>query len=157
MGAAQTVLLIVGLALAIRLAKAREYRYGAIGAFLGAGLGIAEAFYMSGLAVTYLFDLALVERAAFLFLHTFAGALLGWAWQAGRLRLALTALVVVIVNSLARYLPLLVRGGALDVEMTHLVLVLLVLVFVLATLVTSQRQVRTRGAAGAAEEESFES
>jgi hypothetical protein len=142
LGLVQVGLLIGGLALAIAWLKAKEYRQVALGALVGAGMGIAEAVYLSGLDVTFLFDFALVERACFIFLHVFSGAIVGWSWRQGGARLGLAAIVIVLVNGLTRYLPLLVRGGMIDVEATHFVMILWVLAFVVVSLIVLKRRVR---------------
>jgi len=114
--------------------NSREYRFIGLGAFLGAGFGLAEAIYVAGLQVTLLFDWPLVERTSFIFLHTISGALIAWGLAKGAGRLRLTLALVLVVNVVARYLPLLVQGGLAGVEATHFVLSVGMLLYLLAVL-----------------------
>ncbi len=150
----QVGLLTVGFKVVGGLLKLKEYRYVAAGAFLGAGFGLAEAVFVAGLRVTPLFDWALAERAGFILLQTASGALIGRACLGGSARLVRTFLIIAGINGVARYLPLLVQGRLVDVELVHLIILLWVLVYLLATLILLKRPVASRaGTAGTATED----
>lgn len=111
--------------------KPKEYRSVGLGAFLGAGFGLTEAIIISGLSVTYLFDWALAERVSFILLHTVSGALIGKMLGERSKSVGLIILTVLGVNTLGRYLPLLVQSEWVDIEAMHFVLGVLMLAYLL--------------------------
>ncbi|MBU0982571.1 MAG: hypothetical protein KKA42_01785 [candidate division Zixibacteria bacterium] len=106
----------------------KDYRIPALGAFLGAGFALTEAFWVSGLVIHQLITWALLERACFILFHVASGFLLGRAIKVGgQQRMVGTAVGLLLANGLLRYAPVLVQGQVVDVELMHFLMVFAVL------------------------------
>jgi len=138
-GLIQSALILIGLVIIVRMLKPRAYRRVGLGAFVGAGFGLAESVYVSGLQVTYLFTWPLAERASMILLYAVSGALIGRFGRERGLGLAWAVLAAAAVNGAARYLPLLVQGRLVNVEAMHFVLAVWVILYLLLVLVLSRR------------------
>lgn len=123
-------LLQQALLLAVILLVARQYRPAKgklplIGAFVGAGFAIAEAFYQT--APGPLLSWQLFERSFMLLLHISAGYLIGYLMALGR-GLMVGWILLVVANALVRYLPLLLPQRMVTVQTLHFVLAFVALI-----------------------------
>ncbi|MCD6249450.1 MAG: hypothetical protein J7J98_03850 [candidate division Zixibacteria bacterium] len=133
-GIAQTGLIWGGIFWLIAWLAPKEYRLIGLGAFLGGGFALAEACYGAGLQVTILFDWPLAERIAFILLRVISGGLIGWVFTNNVERRWMIPGLILPVAVVARYLPLLVQGGLIDVEVIHFVLVVGMVLYLLAAM-----------------------
>ncbi|RKX25944.1 MAG: hypothetical protein DRP47_08990 [Candidatus Zixiibacteriota bacterium] len=93
------------------------------GAGFGAGLGVAEAFYLTGLLpLTGLLSWNLLERVSMIAFHTTTGALLGHATTGGQRRALITGILMIILNIALRTLPYLVQQDVFPVPVMLLIL-----------------------------------
>jgi len=133
-GVAQIGLIWGGILGLVAWLAPKEYRLVGLGAFLGGGFALAEACYGTGLQVTILFDWPLAERIAFILLQVISGGLIGWVLtHIGERRWMIPGLILPIAV-VARYLPLLVQGGLIDVEVIHFVLIVGMVLYLLAAM-----------------------
>ncbi len=113
-----------------------------IAAFAGAGFGFIEAIWMTVAAPdAALYSFQLLERGFMILYHTAAGAALGWALLRGvhHERWIITALALVLVNGLLRYLPVFVQENAISLEVMYFVIPLVVLALTMVTLLLLKR------------------
>lgn len=147
LGVAQVGLIWGGLVGLVAWQAPKEYRLAGLGAFLGGGFALAEACYGTGLQVTLLFDWPLAERIAYILLQVISGGLIGWVMaQAGERRWMIPGLVIPVAV-VARYLPLLVQGGLIDVDIIHFVLVISMVGYLLAAMLMI-KNISARSVAG---------
>jgi hypothetical protein len=139
MGLVQVGLVSAAIYMLLHWKKPREYRIVGLGAFLGAGFALAEAAYVSGLALTVLFDWTLAERACYIVIQVTSGALIGRALAGDSVRLSLAASVALLANSFARFLPLFVQRELVNLETLHFVLIFWVLAYLLLAMVLLKR------------------
>ena len=116
----------------LRWLKSPEYRLTALGAFVGAGLGLADVFYVSGFRIEILFDWPLATRAATIFLYTFSGAIAGRSLMSGAGRKIIWWALAAI--TVFRYLPLWIQTGLIDVQVMYFIEVIWVIAFTVVAL-----------------------
>ena len=134
LGVSQVGLLWGGMCGLVAWLSPKEYRLIGLGAFLGGGFALAEACYGAGWRLTVLFDWPLAERIAFILLQVISGGLIGWVFtQAGERRWIIPGLILPVAV-VARYLPLLVQGGLIDVEVIHFILIISMILYLLAAM-----------------------
>ncbi|MEW5795730.1 MAG: hypothetical protein AB1772_05155 [Candidatus Zixiibacteriota bacterium] len=132
--------LMLGASLTLqRTLKVRAYRLTGLGAFLGAGFGLAEAVYVAGWQITLLFDWPLLERACLIVLHTASGALLGRFLSDTTVRLGYAFVGALIANAAARFLPLFVQRRVIGLEAVHVILAFWVVAYLVVALVFSKK------------------
>ncbi len=134
LGAAQIGLIWGGMAGLVAWLAPKEYRMIGLGAFLGGGFALAEACYGAGLQVALLIDWPLAERIAFILLQVISGGLIGWVFsQMGERRWMIPGLILPVAV-IARYLPLLIQGRLIEVEIIHFILIAGMVIYLLAAM-----------------------
>ncbi|HUV30435.1 MAG TPA: hypothetical protein VMY05_05000 [Acidobacteriota bacterium] len=113
-GLIQELLKLAAVWLVISWRKPTSGRCAVIGAFCGAGFGVANVWYHVGWHLAPLFTFALLERSFLVLYHVASGALLGNAVGGDRGRLPATLTILVLVNSVLRYLPVFVQEGTVS-------------------------------------------
>ncbi|MBK7141323.1 MAG: hypothetical protein IPH75_04495 [bacterium] len=101
----------------------------AIGCFLGAGLALADSVYLattipSGLLISMM----LLERAAFVILLAVVGAVLGRAMERDLHALIKNLVAVLILVSGFKYLPMLVQGRIVELQLMYILALLLAVI-----------------------------
>lgn len=135
-GVFQTLYLLVLLIAVFFWRRIRPFHRVAVGAFLGAGFGIIEACYVSGLQITSLFTPILAERGFMILFHVVAGTLIGAAIGRGTERLSITLVLVAFVNSALRYIPIFVQQEKLTVPLMTIIMGFIILAFLVYALLT---------------------
>jgi hypothetical protein len=141
-GIIQTVLVILLLTALLFWRKVKPFHQPSVGAFIGAGFGLIEACYVSGRQVTSLFTPILVERALIILFHVTAGTLIGSAIGKGIERLSITVILVMLVNSCYRYLPIFIQQGKITVPLLTIFMGFLGLAFLVYALMTLRADTR---------------
>lgn len=127
-GVMQTLLGFGLLILLQKITWCKDYQLIGIGAALGAGFGFMEACYLDSIAFRTGFDFGFVERAAILAYHGAAVAFIGYLWGSAR-RVIWSGLgLLVVINALLRYLPVLVQTKAMSIGATAMVIALVAFV-----------------------------
>lgn len=122
-GAIQEILKALTIILIIKVSRIKGYKYIIIGAMCGVGFGIVEACYLVGGAdSSQLFSISLLERGFMILFHTTSGALLGYAYSVSLNKLSIFAVLMIIVNSIFRYLPVFVQFQSAPPEMLSILL-----------------------------------
>ncbi|MCP4685179.1 MAG: hypothetical protein GY867_06980 [bacterium] len=135
-GVIQTLYAFLLLTAVLFWRKVKPFHQPSIGAFLGAGFGLIEACYVSGLQVTSLFTPILVERGFIILLHVVAGTLIGSAIGRGTERLSITIILIMLLNSCYRYLPIFIQQGKMSVPLLTIIMGFIGLAFLVYALVT---------------------
>jgi hypothetical protein len=137
----ETLRVIVVLLVFNQLNPSRNARI-PMAAFIGAGFGLVEAIWMTvSVPDASLYTLQMLERGFFILYHATAGAALGWALRRGVRGedWLITALILVAVNSLLRYLPVFVQQKTVPLEVMHSIMPLIVLALTAVTLALIRR------------------
>ncbi len=101
----------------------------AVGAFMGAGLAVAESIYMATtIPAGFLFSLMLLERAAYVILLAVIGALIGRAMERGTDPLVRNLVAVVVIISGFKYLPVLVQRRIVELDLMYILSLLLAII-----------------------------
>ena len=137
-----TLLFLVYAVIAWR--KPVESSYAIVGAFVAGGFGLIEAFYVSGLAIRTLFAWPLLERTFFILFHVSIGSLLGLAVRLPGKKLVGMLALFVALNTILRYLPLLVVHSDVPVELLHFVIAFFVLAIAAGALMVHRSGKRAR-------------
>jgi len=135
-GVIQTLYVLVLLTALFFWRKAKPFHQPALGAFIGAGFGLIEACYVSGLQVTSLFTPILVERGFIILFHVVAGTLIGSAIGRSVERLSITVILVMLVNTCYRYLPIFIQQGKITVPLLAIIMGFIGLAFLVYALLT---------------------
>jgi hypothetical protein len=110
------------------------------GAMFGVGFGIIEASYLAaGVNSTQLFGIGVLERAFTILFQTASGALIGYALATGVRKLSFILPITILLNSLFRYLPVLVQAKLSTPELLQIVLAFVSVSFVLVVLILFKR------------------
>ncbi len=139
-GVLQEGLKLGALVLILMARGEKGYRFAAVGAFLGAGFGIAESCYALGFTTTPLFTWDLLERTFLIVFHTGSGALLGYALDRGRSHLTMFVILTIALNTLLRYSPLFVREQAIDAGLMHFIQAFLIVGFLFLVISVLKRK-----------------
>ncbi|NOY87929.1 MAG: hypothetical protein GXO93_00885, partial [FCB group bacterium] len=126
----------------IRIGNLKKERFVVIGAMLGAGFGLVEACYLiKGIDVSQLFGLNLIERAFTILFHTTSGALIGYAWGKNIRKIILFLGILILINTLFHYLPILVYSKLFSAALLNIVLAFISLILLFgATLLFKKEQ-----------------
>ncbi len=135
-GIIQTLLVLGLLAALFSWRDSKAFRRPALGAFLGAGFALIEACYVSGLQITSLFTPILMERGFIILFHVVAGTLIGNAYGRGLERFSITVILVMLLNSCLRFLPILIQQQKMSVPMMTILMGFIVLAFSVYAIVT---------------------
>ncbi len=130
-GLVQQLLILGGVIGTSRIMKLRKGDWILAAPFVGAGFGLCEACYLAvGTHPSILLSWGLVERAVFIFMHAASASLLVGSLSNERRALLPTLLVLILANSLLRYLPLFVQERVVPLEMMHIVFALTAMIIV---------------------------
>ncbi len=114
----------------------------AVGAAVGAGLGVIEAGYIQTVVgETDLFTLAVLQRVLFVLFHATAGALIGRAYELGGRVLWLVLAAAVAGNAVLRLMPMFLQTGGADMGLLSILSGILVVAFMLWGVVWQRREV----------------
>ncbi len=104
-----------------------------IGGAIGAGFGIVEASYiLSHLPEMPLWSVNLVERGFIILYHTVSGVMLSAAiLLKSKMKKAVLIMVVVLVNSMFRFMPIFVQRDMLDAELYYILIPMIPMVLLL--------------------------
>ncbi len=122
----------------------------AIGAFLGAGMAVAESVYVATtIPAGFLFSLMLLERAAYVILLAVVGALIGRAMERGTDSLVRNLVAVVAIVTGFKYLPVLVQRRLVELDLMYIVSLLLAVVLLgVALILLARSKVKTARSRG---------
>ncbi|MFQ5500055.1 MAG: hypothetical protein ACE5FH_10335 [Candidatus Zixiibacteriota bacterium] len=139
-------LLKLGLLIAVvMLASPREYLYKSLGVTVALGFGLVEAAYLVTLISPIpLLSWNLLERLFLILYHVTAGALIGYALSRGYKAVVIWLAVLIAVNSLWRYLPILVQQGKASPEVLSLATSFMTIVLVGTALILFRRDQASR-------------
>ncbi|MCM2272207.1 MAG: hypothetical protein NDJ18_06620 [candidate division Zixibacteria bacterium] len=120
---------------AIALHSLRRAPWGAairpdrLGAFFGAGFGVAESVLLATtIPSSFLFSMMLFERAAFVILFTLIGALVGRALFKDSHAIVKALIGSVLVVTLFKYLPILVQQRIVELALMYILALLIALI-----------------------------
>ncbi len=127
----------------LRMGSFKRSRMIIFGAMLGVGFGIVEGSYLAaGVTSTQLFGIGVLERAFTILFQTAAGALIGYAFASGARKLLIILPVTILLNSLFRYLPVLVQARLSTPGLLNIVLAFISVAFVLVVLILFKKERR---------------
>ena len=114
----------------------------AVGAAVGAGLGVIEAAYIQTVVgETDLFTWGVLQRVLFVLFHATSGALIGRAYRVGGKMLWLVLGATVAGNAVLRLLPMFLQGGRVDAGMLSIVSGMLVVGYMLWGVMWQRREI----------------
>ena len=130
-GLIQELLILGGIIGVSTTIKRRKHDHIITAPFLGVGFGSCEAGFLAvGLQPSLLTFWVLIERASFIFFHAASASLLSRSFGRDRDGLGTTLFVLIMANSLLRYLPAFVHEKVVPVEVVYAAVALIALIVV---------------------------
>lgn len=139
-GLIQEGLKLLGIYAVDRMRRITAYQGMAVGAAVGAGLGIVEACYLDTVvADTALFTWAFLQRVILILFHATTGALIGRAFLVGRNLLWGVVGLTVLLNMVLRLFPVMVQAQWMDAGLVNIAGGFLVVILMLWAVMWQRR------------------
>lgn len=140
-GFIQEIIKLLAILLVVNTLKLKKNQFLSIGAVIGLGFGLSEAIFLTyGAPSVQYFGFHLVERIFMLVFHVSAGMYLGFAVQEGKSKIIWCLLLTIVINSLFRYLPILVQNKTLTPQLLGILLAFIAILFVVYVLFITKRK-----------------
>lgn len=140
-GVIQEICKVVLIYIIIRVSNFKKERFVVIGAMLGAGFGLVEACYLiKGIDVSQLFGLNLIERAFTILFHTTSGALMGYALGKNIRKIIMFLVILIIINTLFHYLPVLAFSKLFLPALLNIVLAFISLILLFGAMLVFKKE-----------------